>query len=70
MESLYFRLSNLASNPDRNLLQYPYYASSSLYALANFLAPKRRLMLDGAYALLDVHGPEFPHQLESSLEKV
>jgi len=32
MESLYFRLSNLASNPDRNLLQYPYYASSSLYA--------------------------------------
>ncbi|MBA3361678.1 MAG: hypothetical protein H0T94_09480 [Acidimicrobiia bacterium] len=27
-------------------------------------------MLDGAYALLDVHGPEFPHQLESSLEKV
>ena len=70
MESLYFRLRNLSTRPDRNLWQYPYYTVSSLYALANFLAHKRRLMLDGAYALLDVHGDEFPHELESALEKV
>jgi hypothetical protein len=70
MESLYFRLSNLATNADRQLLQYAYYTQSSLYALANFLAHKRRLMLDGAYALLDVHGPSFPHELEVALESV
>jgi hypothetical protein len=70
MESLYFRLANLAINADRNLLRYPYYALSSIYALANFLAHKRRLMLDGAYALLDVHGKQFPHELETALERV
>jgi hypothetical protein len=70
MESLYFRIQNLSTNRDRNLMQYPYYATSSIYALGNFLAHKRRLMLEGAYALLDVHGPSFPHQLEAALEKV
>ena len=70
MESLYFRLSNLATDTDRDLLQYPYYAQSTIYALSNFLAHKRRLMLEGAYALLDVHGPTFPHELEVALESV
>jgi hypothetical protein len=70
MESLYFRLSNLATDTDRQLLQYSYYTQSSIYALANFLAHKRLLMLDGAYALLDVHGANFPHELEVALEDV
>ena len=70
MESLYFRLANLATDTERDLLQYPYYAQSTIYALSNFLAHKRRLMLEGAYALLDVHGPTFPHELEVALESV
>lgn len=69
-ESLYFRTRNLAMNRERNLMTYEYYATSSIYALGAFLAHKRRLMLDGAYALLDVHGSEFPHRLEEALEKV
>jgi hypothetical protein len=70
MESLFFRMSNLASDTDRQLLQYPYYNRSTIYAIANFLAHKRRLMIDGAYALLDVHGEAFPHELEGALELV
>ena len=69
MESLYFRLANLADK-ERDLLRYPYYTQSSIFAISNFLAHKRRLMLDGAYALLDVHGTTFAHELEVALESV
>jgi hypothetical protein len=70
LESLYFRLTNVAEWGGPAVMAKPYYELSSIYAIGNVLAQKRRLMLDGIYALLDTQGPGFPGDLESKLEAI
>ncbi|HJQ96177.1 MAG TPA: hypothetical protein VJ935_10795 [Acidimicrobiia bacterium] len=70
LESLYFRLTNVSDWGGLSVMTKPYYELSSIYAIGNVLAQKRRLMLDGIYALLDTQGPAFPGDLESKLEAI
>ena len=68
--SLWFRIDNLVNQAGRSVMTSDYFELSSAYVLANFLAQKRLLVIEGAYANLAVFGEAFPSELGTSLEQL
>jgi hypothetical protein len=72
VESLWYRLDNLANMGGRGVMKDPYYEYTMLYALGKALASERILILDGVYAQLKDAYPLFseylrPHLIEDEL---
>lgn len=70
LESLWYRLESFAHSRRRNFVDDEYFLTSSIYAIGNVLAQKRRLILAGAYPTLDLFGTDFGSDLEEALEQV
>jgi hypothetical protein len=68
LESLWFRIDNLANRGGRQVMQSNYYELSTIYVIGYALAHKRLLTVEGAYAKLDVFQPGFSRELENDLE--
>jgi hypothetical protein len=68
LESLWFRIDNLAFRDGRQVMQSDYYELSTIYVIGYALAQKRLLTVEGAYAKLDVFQPGFARELEGDLE--
>jgi hypothetical protein len=75
VESLWYRLVNLAKRSGRGVMEDDYFAKSSLYSLGRVLALERILMLEGVYPQLQRVNPgmgEFlkTHRLDERLTSV
>jgi hypothetical protein len=68
LESLWFRIDNLAHKGGRGVMDPDYYEVSSVYVLAYALAQERLLTIDGALAELDVFGETMAQDLDEALE--
>lgn len=68
LESLWFRIDNLAFRGGRQVMQSDYYEVSTIYVIGYALAQKRLLTVEGAYAKLDVFRFGLARELESDLE--
>jgi hypothetical protein len=68
LESLWFRIDNLAHRGGRGVMDPDYYEISSVYVLAYALAQERLLTIDGAFAELDVFGETMAPDLDEALE--
>jgi hypothetical protein len=70
LESLWFRIDNLALRAGRQVMHSDYYELSTIYVIGYALAQKRLLTIEGAYAKLDVFQPGFSEALEADLEAI
>jgi hypothetical protein len=68
LESLWFRIDNLAFRGGKQVMDAGYYETSTIYVIGYALAHKRLLTVEGAYAKLDVFQPGFARALEGDLE--
>jgi len=68
LESLWFRVDNLAFRGGEQVMRSDYYELSTIYVIGYALAQKRLLTVEGAYAKLDVFQPGFSRELENDLE--
>jgi hypothetical protein len=68
LESLWFRVDNLAHKGGRGVMDPDYYEVSSVYVLAYALAQERLLTVDGAFAELDVFEESMARGLDEALE--
>jgi hypothetical protein len=70
LESLWFRIDNLAHKGGRGVMDPDYYEVSSVYVLGYALAQERLLTIDGAFAELDVFGESTARDLDEALESI
>lgn len=70
IESLAARASNVSRQGGLAVMKSEYYLESTLFALALFLAQKRRLVTDGAYAQVADFDEGLATELENNLEEV
>ena len=69
-ESVHARITNLADDDGMAVMTDEYYLTSTLYAVGCLLAQKRRLLLDGIYALLEESHRGLGSALERELESI
>lgn len=70
LESLWFRIDNLAFRGGKRVMEAGYYEISSIYVIGYALAQKRLLTVEGAYAKMDVFEDGLSRALENDLESL